>query len=254
MEIKQIQSGIYRHYKGNIYQVICTVKHTETLEDMVVYSDIVDDEKKWARPLAMWNETVTVDGVTKPRFELIATSVEDMDSKALFPLINKIADIMEQDDRNSEFRVSAFYNKNTGEIIEIRRSSLCAYEDGEPIIEPFPNDEKNIEKLYAKPDSYIALPDSESIDEYDIMQSFAYGVPIIFRDNLLNALEGKGAFHRFKDVCRRNNLLDDWYSYKTAAYRKEAREWCDFKGIKWSTWLVSVQMKQQDGKADINRK
>lgn len=234
MKINQIQDGIYRHYKGNVYQVICVVKHTETLEDMVVYSDIIDDEKKWARPLSMWNETVTVDGITKPRFEFIAANIEDMDNKALFPLINKIADLMEQDDHNSETRVSAFYNKNTGEIIEISRSSLGAYEDGEPIIDPFPGDEANIEKLYTDRDSYICLPDNEDIDDYDIMESFAYEVPIVLRDRFLSALEGKGAFRRFRDVCIRNNLLGDWYSYKTAAYRKEARQWCDFKGIKWS--------------------
>lgn len=235
MEINHIPNGIYRHYKGNVYQVICVAKFTETLEDMVVYADIVNDEKKWVRLLSMWNETVTVDGVTKPRFEFIAASIEDMDSKALFPIINKIADLMEQDNRNSETRVSAFYNKNTGKIIEISRSSLGAYENGELITDPFPNDEKNIEKLYAEPDSYIQLPDSKSIDEYDIMHSFAYEVPITFRDGLLNALEGKGAFRRFKDLCSRNNLLSDWYTYKTAAYRKEARQRCDFKGIKWFT-------------------
>lgn len=226
--------GIYRHYKGNVYKLICIAKHSETLEDMVVYTDSTDSEKNWARPLSMWNETVTVNGETMPRFAYIAASVDDMDNKALFPLINKIAELIEQDDRNGECRIAAFYNKSTGEIIEISQASLGAYEDGEPLTDQFPNDEKNIEKLYAAKDEYVRLPDGDDIDEYDVMQSFAYEVPVKYRDSLLNALEGKGVFHRFKESLHRNNLTDDWYSYKSAAYRKEAREWCDFKGIKWS--------------------
>ena len=66
-----IQRGLYRHYKGGIYKVFCTATHTETLEDMVVYSD--SDGDVWVRPASMWNEIVdTPSGKTK-RFTKIET-------------------------------------------------------------------------------------------------------------------------------------------------------------------------------------
>ncbi len=64
-------SGVYRHYKGGLYRVICVAHHSETLEDMVVYESLSEGSGFWVRPASMWNETVTVDGITRPRFEKI---------------------------------------------------------------------------------------------------------------------------------------------------------------------------------------
>lgn len=63
--------GTYQHYKGNIYHVICIAKHSESLEDMVIYRDASDDSKVWARPASMWNEIVKVNGEDVPRFKKI---------------------------------------------------------------------------------------------------------------------------------------------------------------------------------------
>ncbi|MBE6590108.1 MAG: DUF1653 domain-containing protein [Ruminococcaceae bacterium] len=73
-EIKPIESdirGIYRHYKGGTYRVICMAHHSETLEDMVVYEPLDGTTGYWVRPASMWNEAVCVDGVIRPRFEKI---------------------------------------------------------------------------------------------------------------------------------------------------------------------------------------
>lgn len=67
----QIPNGTYRHYKGNVYVVLCVARHSETLEEMVVYRDASDDAKVWARPLSMWDEVVNVDGVDVKRFTKI---------------------------------------------------------------------------------------------------------------------------------------------------------------------------------------
>lgn len=64
-----IQPGRYRHYKGNVYDVISVAKQTETLEELVVYRDVHDAAKLWVRPATMFTETVVVDGVTVPRFQ-----------------------------------------------------------------------------------------------------------------------------------------------------------------------------------------
>ena len=63
--------GRYRHFKGSIYEVICVAKHSETLEDMVIYRSVTEPQKVWARPLSMWNETVEHEGVTIRRFTKI---------------------------------------------------------------------------------------------------------------------------------------------------------------------------------------
>ena len=58
----------YRHYKGNIYKVIAIAKHSETLEDMVVYASL-DNTKIWTRPKKMWSETIDNNGTL--RFTMI---------------------------------------------------------------------------------------------------------------------------------------------------------------------------------------
>lgn len=67
----EIKTGRYRHFKGNEYEVIGVAKHSETLEPMVVYRALYGDGEIWVRPVSMWNDTVTRDGVTGPRFEYI---------------------------------------------------------------------------------------------------------------------------------------------------------------------------------------
>ncbi|PIQ35670.1 MAG: hypothetical protein COW60_02710 [Candidatus Yonathbacteria bacterium CG17_big_fil_post_rev_8_21_14_2_50_43_9] len=66
--------GLYRHSKsGRMYKVIGVAKHSETLEDMVIYEALYDNEvsKLWARPLAMFEEMVEIEGLQKPRFEYV---------------------------------------------------------------------------------------------------------------------------------------------------------------------------------------
>ena len=64
-------SGTYRHFKGGIYRVICIARDSETGEELVVYENVEEPEKIWARPLSMFCETVQKDGVSRPRFEKI---------------------------------------------------------------------------------------------------------------------------------------------------------------------------------------
>ena len=73
----KIKLGKYQHYKGTkIYQVIGVAKHSETLEDLVVYQALYTSEDFgenaiWVRPLEMFTGTVNVDGQDIPRFKLI---------------------------------------------------------------------------------------------------------------------------------------------------------------------------------------
>lgn len=62
---------IYKHYKGNKYKVLAIAKHSETLEDMVVYQALYGNNDIWVRPLSMWDEEVLVNGEKVHRFTLL---------------------------------------------------------------------------------------------------------------------------------------------------------------------------------------
>ncbi len=66
--MSELIPGLYRHYKGNNYQVIGVADHTETGETLVVYRALYGDRGLWVRPLAMFIELVEADGVQQPRF------------------------------------------------------------------------------------------------------------------------------------------------------------------------------------------
>jgi len=72
-----IQAGVYRHYKGNTYQVIGLAKQSETEEDLVVYRALYGAFGLWVRPLEMFCEKVEIGGKIVPRFELIAQENEE---------------------------------------------------------------------------------------------------------------------------------------------------------------------------------
>ncbi len=68
----EIKAGIYKHSKtGNLYKVHFLAKHSETLEDMVVYECLYENERSkfWVRPSSMFTEIVTIDGNEVPRFQ-----------------------------------------------------------------------------------------------------------------------------------------------------------------------------------------
>lgn len=66
-----IEKGRYRHFKGNEYEVIGTARHSETLEEFVVYKALYGEGGLWIRPASMWNEAVERDGKVFERFRKI---------------------------------------------------------------------------------------------------------------------------------------------------------------------------------------
>jgi hypothetical protein len=68
-----LKTGRYRHYKGGEYRLIGIAKHSETLEDLVVYETLYENDlsKLWVRPLKMFTECVEVDGKQISRFMYI---------------------------------------------------------------------------------------------------------------------------------------------------------------------------------------
>lgn len=69
--VQTIPLGRYRHYKGNEYQVIGMARHSETLEELVVYRALYGDHGLWVRPSAMFLEMIESEGNSVPRFQFV---------------------------------------------------------------------------------------------------------------------------------------------------------------------------------------
>ena len=69
--MEEIRPGLYRHFKGGEYRVLCMARHSETEEWMVVYQALYGERGIWVRPARMWNEEVEHDGRRQKRFVFI---------------------------------------------------------------------------------------------------------------------------------------------------------------------------------------
>lgn len=66
-----IKTGIYRHYKNKLYEVTDVATHSESLEQLVVYKPLYGESKLWVRPIAMFEEEITVEGKLIKRFTFV---------------------------------------------------------------------------------------------------------------------------------------------------------------------------------------
>ena len=78
--MEELKKGIYKHYKGKEYQIIGIARHSETLEEFVIYRALYDSNEfgknaLWARPKKMFLEEVEINGQKMPRFKYIRKSL-----------------------------------------------------------------------------------------------------------------------------------------------------------------------------------
>ena len=66
--MQEIQPGLWKHFKGNLYRVMYVALHSETGEEMVVYQALYGQRGMWVRPASMWLAHVERDGYSGPRF------------------------------------------------------------------------------------------------------------------------------------------------------------------------------------------
>ena len=85
-----ISLGIYRHYKGNLYEVVGFAIHSETTEDMVVYKALYSEGDTWVRPMSMWSELVEAEDKKVKRFEFIADASTGYTQNELIEAIRSI--------------------------------------------------------------------------------------------------------------------------------------------------------------------
>ncbi len=94
-------------------------------------------------------------------------------------------------------------------------------------------DNITLEDALNAPESYIPLPRENEIHEYQIMENFMSSMEDEdAARELRNAMQGKGAFRRFKEKVSLLSLEDRWYNHREEAYEKIAVEWCSNNGIK----------------------
>ena len=72
--LPDVPAGRYRHYKGNLYDLIGVVRHSETLEPLALYRPLYGEGSLWVRPWAMFFETVLIDGTEQARFARLPTA------------------------------------------------------------------------------------------------------------------------------------------------------------------------------------
>ncbi|CAB1253061.1 MULTISPECIES: UPF0158 family protein [Clostridium] len=132
---------------------------------------------------------------------------------------------------------NCYYNKITGKIIYIddetrRMAENYDEDDVERLLEWQLDDVKAAIDVEENWDNYISLPSKFDINEYDIMVQFCYSLDNDKISNkLLNALNGKGAFRRFKDAVIRFNVEKEWYKFKDDEFNKIALDWCSDNGL-----------------------
>ena len=111
-----------------------------------------------------------------------------------------------------------YYGTKTEEILMIF-DGMVNGDDNKELIE-------EIENSWIE--DYIPLPDQYKINEYSMMEDFVYEQTTgKIQDQLERAMQGRGAFRRFKDKLYDLDLEEKWYTYRDKVYEKIARDWCE---------------------------
>ncbi|MFO8007928.1 MAG: UPF0158 family protein [Candidatus Brocadiia bacterium] len=131
--------------------------------------------------------------------------------------------------------IFSFYDRATGQVHSIQEEYLRRAENADAEggwSDSMPEWERELmEVAWQIADDvdgrFVCLPDRSDIDEWAMMRSFAEGLSDdALSGRLLNAIHGKGAFRRFKDVVYEAGIEAEWFAFRNRAYRKIARLWC----------------------------
>lgn len=131
----------------------------------------------------------------------------------------------------------AYLNRRTGEFITLTQDDWYALEHADES-EDLPQWQREIlPKLreVEESDDWLAPPSKFDIHEYSIMERFCYSVQNPEqREQLLNAIRGRGAFRYFKDTIHRFGIKDDWYRFRDHALEEIAVKWLESHGITYT--------------------
>ncbi len=137
--------------------------------------------------------------------------------------------------------VTAYINKKTGELCAVSEEEANIIEAGNEDDEFIPDWQREIlpkVREVLESDDFVALPDQFEIHEYSIMERYCLSLSDEgLQDELLRAIRGSGAFRRFKDAIHHKEIQDDWYRFRSEAFKSIASDFLESEGI---TWLDDV--------------
>jgi hypothetical protein len=148
-------------------------------------------------------------------------------------LLNDIIDALEM--QLEEY--SSFLDLDSGRVETVSNGLLREAEespDTEPDLPDWQKPEWEVAKRIFSTDRFQPLPSKFDVHEWAIMQDFALSRNSeTIREDLIEAIRGRGAFRHFKDTLRRHRIEQDWYAFRTEALRRIAIEWCEENQIEW---------------------
>ncbi len=117
--------------------------------------------------------------------------------------------------------VTVWINRRTGELALITPEDEAMIERDEPPAADWQKDVLEQARMVLNSDHYIQLPDHIEIDEYAIMERFCNSLEDDrLKNSLQHAVEGKGAFRRFKDGVYKSGIEKDWFAFKEQTFKK----------------------------------
>ena len=131
--------------------------------------------------------------------------------------LQDILDAMEMVNQYDEY----FLDKKTGEIEYVSEMMMTRAER---------------EEVFERLDEhgFYRIPNSFEIRDYDIMEDFIGGMPEGVRGRMYQAIQGRGAFGRLRDMIQEMGIESVWYDFRDSAYKRAAIRWCDENGINYT--------------------
>ena len=141
--------------------------------------------------------------------------------------------VQEMDVPNDEWE--SYINRITGELFTITENIANAIEYEDSYLPDWEEEYLLKARKVAQDKDYIRLPGRCDIHEYEIMKRFCHTVgDETMQLELLKAINGSGAFRRFKNMIYRFNIRDEWYEFRDAALQKIAAEFLESQGIAYA--------------------
>lgn len=134
--------------------------------------------------------------------------------------------------------VASFLDPDTGKVETVSRDLLREAEEGDedeaPDLPAWQEPEWEIARQIVSSGRFLKLPTKFEVNDWEIMREFASSVESDrVREDLERAIHGSGAFRYFKETIRRHRIEQDWFTFRDAALRKIAIDWCRANQVAW---------------------
>ncbi len=132
---------------------------------------------------------------------------------------------------------TTYYHLKSGNFYSISDAAFAAAEDDGTVNNLHDIEDEEIEiavDIYENGSDYLELPDKYEINEYAMLEEFSASVEDDKASRMLQiAINGSGAFRRFKEMVYELGLAQDWYAFRDAEYKKLAVDWCRTHGLEY---------------------